>query len=136
MQDNNDSNIISVLGIFEINPYISIREIIRQLNILRSTVIRILKKIHFHPYRISLTPALSNNNMCNKVQFCRWTLEILRINSTFFQNVLFSDESTFYNIGQLKIDTIYITGLSTIILVSLSHFVINIVEVLWFGVVL
>jgi len=89
------------------NPHISTRELQRNLGIPYVTVWRILQKHKFHPYHITSTQDVSENDMRLRRQFCRWTLRMIREDSTFFQYVLFSDEASFHNNGQFNSITHY-----------------------------
>jgi len=85
-----------------LNPHISTRELQRNLGILYVTVWRILQRHKFHLYHITLTQDVSENDMRLRKQFCRWALRMIREDPTFFQYVLFSDEASFHNNGQLN----------------------------------
>ncbi|XP_032689621.1 uncharacterized protein LOC116852941 [Odontomachus brunneus] len=74
-EDNvNDPRVLAVLAMINLNPHISSRELQRNLEIPYVTVRRILQRHKFHPYHITLTQ----------------------------DYVLFSDENSFHNNGQLN----------------------------------
>jgi len=56
----------------------------------------------FHPYYITLTQDVSENDMRLRRQFYRCALQIIQEDSTFVQYVLFSDEASFHNNRQLN----------------------------------
>lgn len=60
--DNDDVINVTVLGMVEIDPHISQRQISREVNISEKTVRRILKANSYHPYHISFHQALSDND--------------------------------------------------------------------------
>lgn len=100
--DCDDPRVLAVLAMVAIDPHISTREIQRRLGIPRSTASRILRNYHFHPYHITLTQALTDDDTHLRVAFCLWAQRKIRISPDFFLYVLFSDEATFHNTGQLN----------------------------------
>jgi len=90
---------IAVLAVVADNPQVSSRQIERDLGISQRSVLRILKRHKFHPYHICLHQELHGDDFENRVEFCQWAL--LQIQDNFF-NILFSDESTFTNHGQVN----------------------------------
>jgi len=99
--DVNDPRVLAMLAMINLNPHISTRELQRNLGIPYVTVWRILQRHKFHPYHITLTQDVSENDMRLRRQFYRWTLRMIR-EDPFFQYVLFSDETSFHNNGQLN----------------------------------
>lgn len=81
------------------NPNISTRKISVELEISQTSVCRILKTNHFHPYHIQLHQHLTEQDYGNRLNFCLWTLDKVGEDPDFFKNVLFTDESTFHNNG-------------------------------------
>ncbi|EZA49521.1 hypothetical protein X777_12259, partial [Ooceraea biroi] len=55
-----------------------------------------------HPYHITLTQALTPNDMRQRVLFYQWARQMIAHDADFFKYVLFSDESTFKNTGELN----------------------------------
>jgi len=100
--DNDDVINVTVLGMIEINPHISQRQISRELNISAKTVRRILRANSYHPYHISFHQTLSDNDKRLRIRFCRWAQEQIALDPTFFDHVMFSDEATFQNIRELN----------------------------------
>jgi len=85
-----------------LNPQIFTRVIERQHGIPRSTTNRILRTFKFHPYHINLTQRLEGKDFQRRVQFCNWTQGQIQRNLAFVENLLFSDEATFNNSGQVN----------------------------------
>ena len=85
-----------------LNPHVSSRDIERYTGIPQRTVIRILHSRNYHPYHITLTQALTPNDLLNRVQFCQWAMNMIAQDPNFFFYVLFSDEATFKNTGELN----------------------------------
>jgi len=80
-----------------------------------------LQRHKFHLYHILpyiLTQNTSENDMRLRRQFYHWVLRMIREDPTFFHYVLFSDETSFYNNGQLNGYNCYYW--STYILTGLS----------------
>lgn len=97
-----DSHTLTILAMIHMNPHVSLRGIERDLGVPRSTAHRILRSVRYHPYRITLTQALSLQDRQNRINFCNWALERLNEEPDFFRYVLFSDEATFQSTGSLN----------------------------------
>lgn len=99
---NNEANQIAVLAAIALNPEVSSRSIARDSGISQTSVMRILKINKFHPYHICLHQELHGNDFANRMVFCQWVHERLQLNRNFLRHVLFSDESTFTNHGNVN----------------------------------
>ena len=75
--DDRDVRVLVVLGLINLNPYISSRQIERETGILQRTVIKILRRNRYHPYYIILTQALNDNDMRNRVTLSRWAEQMI-----------------------------------------------------------
>jgi len=73
----------------------------REIGIPRTTILRILKKVKYHLYHITLTHTLSQQDMQLRVQFCDWA-QVIRADPSFVYYVMFSDKSTFKNNNKLN----------------------------------
>lgn len=91
-----------VLATVTNNPHISCRQIASQCDLSVKSVWTILKRHKFHPYHICLHQSLSDNDFENRRIFCTWALHQLEIDQQFFDYVLFTDEASFTNHGQLN----------------------------------
>lgn len=91
-----------VLNLIENNPHIGSREISTETEISKSSVLRILKKYHYHPYHIELHQELHGEDFENRVTFCEWAEERIRNDEHFFDRVLFTDECSFKNNGSVN----------------------------------
>lgn len=100
--ERDDPRFLAVLAMVAINPHISLREIEDELGIPRSTAQRILQLHRFHPYHITLTQELTARDFQRRLEFCNWAQAMLRRDPDFFRYVMFSDEATFHNTGQLN----------------------------------
>lgn len=56
---------------------------------------RILYANHYHLYHISIHQQLSGNDKVSRVRFCKWALNQIYGDSTFFHRVMVSDKATF-----------------------------------------
>ena len=98
----NDPRVLVVLAMCALDPHVSVRQIQVQTGIPRETARRILNLHKFHPYHITLTQELLPPDFQRRLQFCLWARGMIDNNVNFFRNVLFSDEATFHNTGQLN----------------------------------
>jgi len=97
-----ENNQVAVLAAIAHNPHASTREISHQSGISRMSVWRILKLHKFHLYHVSLHQELEGNDFQNRLTFCHWAVHQIQANQNFFARVLFSDESTFTNHGEVN----------------------------------
>jgi len=97
-----DVRVHVILAFIHLNLHTSSRIIAREIGIPRTTILRILKKMKYRPYHITLTQALTQADMPLRVQFCQWAQQMIRADPNFFYYVMFSDESTFKNNGELN----------------------------------
>lgn len=93
---------IVVLAAVHNDPHVSSRTLADDAGMSKSSILRILKRYHFHPYHISLHQALHGNDFMHRMTFCRWAQDKLQHNNNFFLTVLFSDESSFSNYGEVN----------------------------------
>ena len=96
----NKENIEKVEKVVKSKPNSSLRRIKLLLNkkkckISKSSIQKILKKGHFHPYRMILRFELKNNDFNERVKFSHWMKTKFSENENFMCNLIFSDESTF-----------------------------------------
>ncbi|KAL6265767.1 hypothetical protein P5V15_002578 [Pogonomyrmex californicus] len=61
--DVNDPRVLAVLAMINLNPHILTRELQRNLEIPYVTVWRILQRHKFHPYHITLTQDVNENEV-------------------------------------------------------------------------
>lgn len=98
----NDPRVLVMLAMVNLDSHISLRQIEVQSGIPRSTAQRILRLHNFHPYHIALTQGLFPHDFQRRLAFCNWAQAMLRQDPEFFRYVMFSDEATFHNTGQLN----------------------------------
>lgn len=97
-----ENKILVTLAAVERNPHISTRMIQNEHGIPQRTVSRILRLEKFHPYHITLTQKLQAGDFHRRLQFCNWARNKYRTDPSFFMHVLFTDEATFNNRGELN----------------------------------
>lgn len=83
------------------------RRISRTLGIPRSIVQRIIKKKKLHAYHVQRVQDLLPADYEKRVRFCREMLERQRNDPQFFNNILWSDESSFMRIGIFNIHNLH-----------------------------
>ena len=88
-----------------LHPHISTRELQCNLGIPYVTMWKILQRHTFYPYHITLIQDVNKNDIRLRRQFCLITNDERRFSlreDPFFHYVLFSDEASFHNNGQLN----------------------------------
>ena len=90
----------NVLAAVAVNPHVSSREIARDAGMSQRSVLRILHTHKFHPYHISLHQELHGNDFVDRVRFCTW---MLRHDTPDLSRILFTDEATFTNHGNVNL---------------------------------
>lgn len=95
----NEESEINVLAIVEADPTISLRHIEDQIGVNRESARRILKKHKFKSYRYQIHQYLYENDFQRRLDYCNWFLHRHNLDNNFHQQILFSDESRFTNLG-------------------------------------
>lgn len=96
-----------VLALAHNDPTVSSRRIATECGISQRSVLRILHRHRFHPFHLSLHQALSDVDFERRQEFCRFALHRLQDDPTFFQRVLFTDEATFTNHGNVNLHNMH-----------------------------
>lgn len=84
------------------NPHTSSRAIGSQLQISHQTVLRILKTRGFHPYHMQIHQHLQINDPLRRLEYCNWLDVQLDGHPDFCQRVVWSDEATFGQDGNVN----------------------------------
>lgn len=100
--DENDVRVLVILSMVHMNPHISSYDIERQSGIPIRAALRILRSQCYRPYHITLTQALTPNDMRLRIEFYQWAEQMIMNDPDFFRNVMFSDEATCKSNGQLN----------------------------------
>lgn len=93
---------IAILAAVTHDPHVSTRQLSRDSGMSLSSVWKVLKRNNYHPYHISLHQELHGNDFENRVTFCQWAVQQIQGNPNFFYLVLFTDESSFTNHGNVN----------------------------------
>ena len=91
----NEQNTELLDTLLEENPMLSTRRLSNELDISRWSVMRIIKDLAYHPYKLQLTHELSPEDLGTRLEFCLSQLEIIERLPNFAVNILFSDEAYF-----------------------------------------
>ncbi|KAJ8954606.1 hypothetical protein NQ318_003139 [Aromia moschata] len=84
------------------NPHCTVRQVSRDLNIGKSSVSNIFKKVKYHPYRVRLIHELAEDDFDRRTEFCEYMMDHNNQNNGFIANILFSDEATFFLNGHVN----------------------------------
>lgn len=98
----NEEAEIDVLAALYDRPQMSTREISNELGVSQTSIINILKRQKFHPFKISLHQELLDADFHRRLQLCNWLLLEIENNPMFLGMILFSDEATFVNTGEMN----------------------------------
>ncbi|OXU18455.1 hypothetical protein TSAR_006227, partial [Trichomalopsis sarcophagae] len=100
--NEDDVRVVTILAVIDLDPHVSSRQVEREVGIPRRTFLRILNRLRYHAYHITLVQELRISHMQMRIVFCRWALQTIENDPKFFYYVLFSDEAKFYSDGQLN----------------------------------
>lgn len=100
-QINEDKELEILLGVAE-NPNVSSRQIALNANLSHTSVLTILHKHKFHPYKVTLTQELSEDDFDRRVEFCEQLQNLCNNDVMFVKNIIFSDEASFFLNGTVN----------------------------------
>lgn len=98
----NEDNATNILAFVRVNPHSSTRQISRESNVSKSSILRIFRNYKFHPYHISLHQCLYEDDFVNRLNFCTWMRQVIDRDPLFTYSIMFSDEASFSNTGQVN----------------------------------
>lgn len=84
-----------VLEMFEDDPRLSVRSVVRQTNTSSSSVWRILKEENLYPFHLQKVQSLLPEDFVPRVNCIRWFLEQDIVDPNFLSKVFFTDQATF-----------------------------------------
>lgn len=96
---------LDVLLTFQENPHTSSRQVGLDNNMDHTTVLKILKKEKWHPYKVHLVQELLEDDFDRRVEFCENIMEKCNRDPLFVKNIIFSDEATFNINGHVNRQT-------------------------------
>lgn len=98
---NEDVRLDILLDLQE-DPHKPSRAVAADHNISQGSVITLLKKQKWHPYKLSLLQALNEDDPDRRTEFCEVMRNMLEQNPLLLNNILFSDEATFFLNGTVN----------------------------------
>lgn len=98
----NEEKSLDVLQSFVENPHETLRSAALQHDIHHTSVLKILKRNKFHPYKMRLVQELNEDDPDRRIEFCETMMEMITENPQFLGNVVFSDEATFQLNGNVN----------------------------------
>jgi len=101
---------MNILAAIQLNPMISIKQLERECELSRRSILR----IHENKFHIYLHQNLKEPDFINRMNFCNIMLHMINEDPIFLSRILFSDEANFCNNGQIS--TTCITGLWRILI--------------------
>lgn len=99
---SNDDKKLDVLLELVDDPHSSTRQLASNHDVSKGSIHRILKKEKQHPYKPILVQALSEDDFDRRVEFCEYMMERCNNEADFVNNIIFSDEATFYLNGTVN----------------------------------
>lgn len=98
----NEERCLQVLLEVEENPNISSRQLSANHNVEQRTILRVLNKEKYHPYKIQLVHELSEDDPDRRTEFCDLMMIRCNMDPAFLQRIVFSDEATFHLNGSVN----------------------------------
>ncbi|KAJ8921281.1 hypothetical protein NQ315_013754 [Exocentrus adspersus] len=93
---------LNVLLEVQENPHRSTMQIDLNNNIDHSTVVKLLKKEKYHPYKVHLLHELNEDDPDRRLDFCEEIMFRCDRDPNFLNNVVYSEEATFYLNGSVN----------------------------------
>jgi transposase len=91
-----------IVAQFVEDPQTSTRSVANICNVSQMSVVRLLKKNKFHPYKIQLVHELNEDDPDRRLQFCEEIEGLIRAHPLFVHNIVFSDECCFFVNGAVN----------------------------------
>lgn len=98
----NEETSLDVLQSVVEDPHVSTSTVSRAVGISQRSVLRVLHKNSFKPYKIHLVQELSEDDYDRRVEFCEIMMGNLDRNTIVLNNIVFSDEATFMLNGNVN----------------------------------
>lgn len=98
----NDNVKLDVLLSVAENHQINSRQIAADKDISKTSVLRLLKKEKYHPYKIHNVQEINEDDPDRRMQFCEVMQDLCNQNPRFIRQILFSDEATFCLNGKVN----------------------------------
>lgn len=94
VQIDEETQLDILLSIQE-DPHRSTRQLARENNVSKTSVLRLLKKQRMHPYKVFPVHELNECDGDRRLEFCERIMDLCQLNPHFSNRILFSDEATF-----------------------------------------
>lgn len=88
-----------VLEYVQENPKTSTRIAQREVDVPKTTILRILNKNNYYPYKPTIVQTLVPEDVNRRMTFCEWYIEKCQEDPGFHTKVLWTDETRFTNNG-------------------------------------
>lgn len=98
----NEDDRLNVMLDFHENPHKSSRAVAADHNVCQSSVSRVMKKHKWHPYKVVLVQELNEDDPDRRLQFSETMVDLLENGPLLLNNILFSDEASFYLNGTVN----------------------------------
>lgn len=98
----NEQTEVDVLAYFEAYKNNSTRDLARDSGLSLFTILRILKKYKFVPYKYRPVQTLLPGDTERRLIFCQWFVDMCRQNLNFLRHIIWSDEANFSNRGMFN----------------------------------
>lgn len=86
---------LNILLSMEDNPHNTSRLVALENEVSQTTVLRIMRKEKYRPYKIQLVQELNEDDPDRRLQFCEIMMGLCQANRRLHRQILFSDEATF-----------------------------------------
>lgn len=98
----NEDKSLEILQTFVEEPTTSIRNAASHHDVSSYSVLKVLKRNSYHPYKVKLVQELSEDDFDRRLEFCEIMMTRCDQSPNFLANVVFSDEATFTVHGQVS----------------------------------
>lgn len=93
---------VEIVAEMVINPTQSTSAVAESCGVSSKSVQRVLKKEKFHPYKMKILHALTEDDPDRRVEFCEWLTRTIEGERGFLKRVCFADECTFFLNGKVN----------------------------------
>lgn len=98
----NEEAEVNVLACVQQNASVSTREIEAQVGVSQRTVVRVLKKHRYRPYKLATAQTLHPDDYNKRLAYCTWFINMCADDPQFSFKVLWTDETRFTNCGMFN----------------------------------
>jgi len=91
-----------VLALVNVHPHTSSRAAAAEVGMSHPTVLKVLHRHKFHPYKLHLHQALHEGDTHKRIEYCVYVQGLIGEDPGFLSRVLWSDEATFHRDGTVN----------------------------------